>query len=429
MNRNPQPRSPLMLLLVPLLALAASVAPAQEEAQEDEGHKIGSVRLELEGWIAQPAGLEYVSATVADTTNDYTTRQVGPSFGTESEFRYRVHYDLPKKFGTFVGTYYVHGTETDSKLFSPGSFIYGAQLIDSPFVGVNDDGLADGFIAQTYTRLREERLDFVRPAFRSAHASGDWSIGWRRVSHARRHDVTYFPLVPDLPSLIPPVVDCEPNCPDLSPSSDIVSVKSDFRGRGPTAGLDVDFPVWQDKLMLEGGIAYSVLRGKTDASYGATEAFYVIDMQTESQILEPPFAEFAYFTDSSKSILCETRDQDSNGDGLPDCGAQPLPASDSIREIEARYGFLAESESTTSDVLEINLGFRWQALKWLEVTGGFRSARYTDVGLDLEPSAVLARDDPFRPEDQIGLRVDDVRQTRRSVTYEGFYVGVIVRVF
>jgi len=303
-------------------------------------------------------------------------------------------------------------------------------LTHSLWAGVNNDGLSDGFIADTYTKLRDTRLDFQRPAFRTSKMSADWFLGWRRVAHDRNHEATYYALVPDIPALIPPSVDCETGCPDLSPSPDFAQLSSSYEGRGPTAGLDVHLPLWRDKIMFEGGIAFTVMRGKTDASYRAINNLYVLDMQTESIILGPPYDEFAYFTDAAITQICATPDQDLDGDGVPDCGIAPLPASDSIREAQAGFGLETTSRSTTSDVFEINLGFSWQALKWLGVNLGFRSARYTGVGVELRPKvSTFVPNDDLPEEDVLVLNVEDVDEVDRSVTYEGFYFGLVFRIF
>ena len=89
------------------------------------------------------------------------------------------------------------------------------------------------------------------------------------------------------------------------------------------------------------------------------------------------------------------------------------------------YGLKSSSVETSSDVVDVYLGLRWRALKWLEVTGGFRNTRYTDVGVDLRPK--ISTDNMF--DDGIVINLEDVTRVNRSATYEGFYGGVIIRLY
>ena len=79
---------------------------------------------------------------------------------------------------------------------------------------------------------------------------------------------------------------------------------------------------------------------------------------------------------------------------------------------------MSDALSTTSLILETYLGVRWQVWSELELIGGFRNTRYTDVGVDLRPVVTSLSG---------GVNLQDVREVDRSVTYEGFYGAVAYR--
>jgi hypothetical protein len=79
-------------------------------------------------------------------------------------------------------------------------------------------------------------------------------------------------------------------------------------------------------------------------------------------------------------------------------------------------------QEATSQVLETYLGVRWKAWRGLEAFGGYRIARYTDVGADIRPNQITWTRDPSSR--AINAVVADVIRTSHSVNYEGFYAGV-----
>ena len=105
----------------------------------------------------------------------------------------------------------------------------------------------------------------------------------------------------------------------------------------------------------------------------------------------------------------------------------------SVFQVAAPVEVEALSVSSTSDVYDVHLGFRWRALKWLEPFAGLRQTHYSHVGLDLRPTAVSLTEGPNGVEFQLSgvqnIHVDAVAQIRKSVTYEGFYFGVTFRLY
>jgi hypothetical protein len=396
------------LVLVIAIAAFASIAVAQEEAPAEEtGSRLGNIYVSFESWVAQPTGLEYFSATVIDPTNPLATKNLEVPYSTNDEVRYQLDYALPSELGNIAVTLYKHKDERDLTLLSPSEFIYGEILAHPLFAGVDNDGLADGFSSATETKLRDMRFDFYRPAFRSPRVAANWFVGWRRVRHSRRFATDYFALVPDFPPLLPPGGYCpdtpENPCP-LNPIPDRTRIRSSFEGRGVTVGMDLEFPLWKNQVVLEGDVAVSVMRGKVDTEYASETSLYVYD---DFLVLGPPYDEF--------------------DDVIIDDQGQVIQILDSIAQYTLPVGLQADSLSTTSEVLEASLGFRWRTpVKRIEVYGGFRQAHYADAGIDLRPKNVTIT----VTEDGIIVRnIQDVDRTNHSVTYEGFYGGLRIRLY
>ncbi len=376
---------------------------AQEEAEAPaQSDSKGEVYLEAEVWVAQPTGTEYAPATQLDPDNPLQETILTISHGTEPEGRFRAGYTLPGDWGTIVVTYLKQEDDAELARATPGEFMFGEVSVNPLFAGFANDGLTDSFTTVTRTRLRDLRLDIYRPAFRGARVSGDWFVGWRRVTHIRQMSTLYRALLPDLPVFLPPTVPCPPNagCPNLAPIPDSGSIDSSFEGRGISAGLEVDFHLWQDKLWLETGVSLAVLRGEIKSDYNSTTSAYFVrvdidgDGTPESLIVNPLFYEdFDEFAS--------------------DVGQATLP-----------IGLEADAIATTSQVVDASVALRWRARRWLEAFVGFRDTRYTDVGVDLRAKVVAISIDDF------GFPVrnfEDVTEVDRSVTYEGFYGGIAFR--
>lgn len=400
--------APLVLPLA--IAAATSISVAQEEAPAEEtGSRLGNIYLNIESWVAQPTGLEYFPATLIDPSNPFDTTTLEVPHSTGNETRYQLDYALPSELGNIAFTVYKHTEDPGLTRLSPSEFIYGETAAHPLFAGVYNNGLADGFASATYTKLRDVRIDFYRPAFRSPRVAANWFVGWRRVRHSRNMAADYFALVPDFPPLLPPGGYCpDPPPPDapckLNPIADQTSIRSKFDGRGATVGMDLEFPLWKNKVVLEGDVALSVMRGKTDTQYTSETSLYVLD---DTVILGPPYDEF--------------------DDVLVDAQGVVTYLIDSIDQVTLPLGLRSEGLSTTSQVFDASLGFRWRTpLKRLEVYGGIRQSHYADVGVDLRPKNVTIS---VTEEGVILENIQDIDSTNRSVTYEGFYGGIRVRLY
>lgn len=414
-------RGPIALLATMMLA----VIPvwSQEEAGEDEGRARHKVSLAYDGWIMQPSGLDYTPATVSDPTVSVANQAVQTNFGTNRNDRLILGFQLPQNMGRVKLGYQAVGFNTRQEDYRPGDYVFGESLafgVPASYpgaAGVNDDSFADGYLYTTATTLREYVLAYERDAFRTQRVEGRWSIGWRNTRHRRNQEATYYAILSPLPPLLPPTANCPGagqvipgdsvvlDCP-LAPDPDTASVGSTYDGRGLMARLEVDIQLWRDKVYLETGAAYTVERGKLDADFVGTNQYYVctatsIDPATgegcvEGRIVTYPFDEINQL--------------------IPVPGGDPIRVSDSVSQLAFSAGTATQSQSASSDILDLNIGVRWRVLNWFEITGGFRSSRYGDVGLDLIPQNVS-----LSVSGAVGI--PDVKIKKTSVTYEGFFVG------
>jgi hypothetical protein len=421
MMQQSKVRVPVLLLAAALLT--ATPAWSQEEAGEEVESDVRSLSIDVAGWFPQPAGLDYSAATIADPVVGVSNELWRTDFGTETANRLGVGFVLPGNMGTLRGFYEAVTFETQQQDYRPGSYIFGQSLsfrvpqgeIGAP--GVNDDSFADGVLFSTATSLREWAISYERNAFRTQRVEGRWSIGWRGTRHRRNQDVNYYAILSPLPPLLPPGTDCfgtPEQVPDgtllnctLSPAPDSASLGSTYDGRGPMARIDVDVKLWRDKLILETGAAFTVQRGKLTADYLGTNNYYIctgdaVDPATgegctTGKIVTFPFSELSQVIE------------------LP--GGDTQVVGDFVTQQSLSAGTRTQSQSATSDILDLFLGVRWKALDWLDVHAGLRSSRYSDVGLDLVP-----KDVSVAVSGALGIPTVETKKT--SVTYEGFYAGL-----
>lgn len=385
------------------------VAPPQDTAPKPAAKDAGwgAIFIEIDDWIAQPAGLEYRAATLLHPEDPLGTSVVSVGQSTEPAFYIRGGFGLRNEIGDIVLTYYRHSEDRHLEALTPGSFLYGEINTSGFFAGVNLDGLADGFAADTRTRLRDFRADFYRSAFESKRTSGRWFVGYRDVSHDRQLAADYFAIAPNLPPIIPPAVSPRP---DLEPKADTSDVSSTFQGRGLEAGLDVQFKVWRDTVWFETGLGLAVLRGEMATSYTSVTHFYgFVENNEVVAVVLPPYELFN---------LCEI-------DGCP--------IVDSIAQIATPVGIQDASQSEDANVIETDLALHFKFWKTAEFVAGFRSISYTNVGQELRPGEVeletsLVIDDfGLDGSPILRLNAQTLERTAHSVDYEGFYFGLAIR--
>jgi hypothetical protein len=382
--------APVLFLV---LAAPTSMVLGQEEAPAEEtGNRFGNIYFDIGTWVPQPVGLHYSSASQVDTNTSFGAQSnLELPHSTNSKTLYGLEYRMPSDYGRFVVTLFKHEDFSDLSAYRPADFIYGESLAHNAFPGVYNNSMADGIAA-------------------------DWFVGWRRVEHERALAAEYFALVPDLPPILPPA--CTLPCPDLSPWSDTAVTTSDFDGRGITAGIELEFPLWKNELVFEGRASITVLRGKLSATYEGTNSYYILDNGVGIE---------GYETDQ---ILCLTPDTCQDDYELFDlvfiADNQVVYVSDRIDQNEAKFAVGSKNDSHTSQLVDLYLGFRWRTpLKRLEVFAGFRQAHYDDVAVELRPTVNITSVD----EGQVTVGLGQLNPQQGSVTYEGFLGGVTVRLY
>lgn len=421
------------LALLATLLLAVTPVWSQEEAAEAEAQPEKRLEFLIEGWVVQPAGAGYFPATEADPAVSVANEQIETKFGTSRTDRYGIGYTLPGNMGKLVGGYQSVGFDTSDQRTEPGSYVFGESLaytvpqgqIGGP--GVADDGLADGFLYNTSTTLREYYIGYERRAFRTQRVEGRWSLGWRRSKQRRRQDINYYSIVSPLPPLLPPTGDCtdvsepdgpiELSCP-LSPRTDTASLASTFDGRGPMLRLDVDFNLWRDKLLLETAAGFTIQRGKMDADYDGSNSYYQCTSDA-FEIVPDPVTGLPVVRGCIAGALVQAPWSELN-QLIDNPGGDPIQVSESVGQFSLPVGIQSQSESISSEIIDLSIGLRWKVTRWFDLSAGFRSSSHSDVGLDIVPQQVSVTAGGV-----VGL--PQVKTTRRTITYEGFFVGLVFK--
>jgi hypothetical protein len=373
----------------PVPEAQAEPPPVQEEAAKPVTEPADRLRFraDFSNWVALPAGLEFEPVSVSDPNDPFGTTIDDMNFGTESSARYGLEVAFPNGHGGIRATWWTTDSSVETTEALPGSFLFGEILAFPVNAGFGNDGLADGYSAIAETYLRELRVDYIRPAFDSTRVQGRWFVGYRQVSHHRVINADYFAFEPLLPPLFPPLL---PNPrPDLDPLEDSAVVSSKFDGRGVEGGLEVFVPlIGRNRLRLEGGFTVAALRGDVDSAYRSSNAFYVLtDALGNRTLLNPPY------------------------DNFPDILTSPPPTPTITQEILA-IGVETQGRSASASVIEAELGLRWRFWKTFELFGGYRSARYDGVGVDIQVAVPS------------GTNFQGVTEEGRSVYYEGFFFGL-----
>jgi hypothetical protein len=373
--------------------LAAPTVLAQDDdggapAGEPEIEGLGRIFVELSGWLAQPAGAD-VTVTVRQDLNTGLNNAVeAVPFGAESRMRYRAGYEFRDNLGKIVGTWFATQHEGIQKELTPSVFQFATTNVFPEFPGVFDDGLADGYISSYGLTTRDFRLTYYRDFQRAKRVKARWFAGYRRMSHTRSVDTSYYALAANLPPFLQPI--SGPNSA-LEPAADRGQSRSELSVRGIEVGLEVDLPIWRDRVWIETGLSVSAMRGKVDTDYESRTHFY------------------AYPDGDGNLVYVDPNDSGS----FDDPEIVPL-----LRQEKADVAVRGNSVATGSGAIEGFLGFRYRAWRNLEVFGGFRSQYFDTVAEDIVPTAATRSDDGRR------YSVTAVERLSRSLTYEGYYLGM-----
>jgi len=391
-----------------VLALSAFSAPlwAQESDEDEDSDRRGTFILEASAWSTQPAGLDFFPASQIDRNNPFNTSILRPQTETQPNVYARLGYQFRGDAGKVIATWF--STTVDELSVSgsqPGNFVFGELVAHPIFAGVDLDGLADSFDSAMSTELSDFRLDYSRSAVDTSRVKADWFVGYRRVISKFEMGATYNALVPHFPPFLPPLSGS--SFDNLTPQTDLAATQSEYRGRGLTGGMDFLVPLWKDRINLEAGFNLAVLRGKSTTSYQSTTHYYVlVEPGGQETLLGPPYDEF--------------------GQTFPDpVTGLPRPVAENVDQRSLQLGLSNQSISTDSDVLETYLGLRGRVLDWLEVFIGWRNIHYNNIGMDVRPKVTTAAAGVILEDGRLlGVNIQNVDQQSKSVTYEGFYLGL-----
>lgn len=395
----------LLLLLVPSISLAQD-----EDAEQEDRDAEGTLFAEAAVWIAKPNGLGFVAASRVDPGNPFVSTPLAPSYGTETDIRWRVGYSFGNA-GRIVGTWFGQSTEYEQFESTPGNFSFGETQASPIFAGYQNDGLADAFQAQSSASTRDLRLDYYRTFADTDRVHADWFVGLRRVQHNRNQLTSYAALVPDLPPLGPPL--CDP-CPDVEPVPDTVRNESKFTGRGVNAGVDVEFPFWGGNLILESGFSAAALLADVDTQYFSQTSYYnYVNPSGQLVILDP--AGYADAFGGTRPVP---------GGGTPNSNV------DFVTRASFATGISEINSSKGTFVLDGYIGLRSNVWRKMELFIGYRSAHYSDVGAETRPVVFTAGSGLTLDQNSgavIGLNGQTAESNSFSVTQEGTYMGMAYR--
>lgn len=299
----------------------------------------------------------------------------------------RFGWRLPGEWGEIQATYWSQRIDETFVETTPGDFDYGITEVIDFAPGIADDGFADGIGAETGIKTREIRFDWRFPLVERPRSRLTGFAGYRELRHDRFKDVTYTALDPGFPSLIRPDGSFAGN---LVPVPDRAQSVSRFSGRGLEVGVDLVVPILGDRVQLEAGGAWALLRGDAEASYTSLNSLYLFD---DGQIVRA-----LTFTE-----LIDTLN---------------TPADfDKVRQQSFLFSLVDDNRSANVNAFDVYLGIRARVWKGFEIAAGFRSIRYDDVVLDLRPGT------PSLSPSGVYVFTSH-EEVHRSIGFEGFH-GVV----
>ncbi|HEX6851215.1 MAG TPA: hypothetical protein VF139_07380 [Candidatus Polarisedimenticolaceae bacterium] len=380
-----------LLLLSPALAQdEPSSGSAEADAASLEVKRPYKLWAQWEQWYVQPIGLEMNIVTEIDpfaTSALYRGRTLPTPFGTDGATRWRGGVTLPNDAGEAVLTYWATQNRFERTEARPGQFVFGTNLAYPAFAGILDDSLADGYAALVDVGTRDLRIEYQRAVVTSPRIQAIWSVGGRWVDAHLTTEASYQALAAPIPAFYDPPANVE--LAQVLPIPDRVRMDSRFSGRGLSTGLEARMPFFKDRFTVEASVNVSVLRGDKESNYNSITSAYIWNSDNGLIYLD-------------KDLLL---DPTITGD-----------AAILQRIFQSEFPVYASDPGSSGSafVYEAGLGFRARVWKTLEVTGGFRTARYDDILDELRPADLTV----------VGtVVVPGIQRSSRSLTYEGFYFG------
>jgi len=358
----------------------AAKAPAKPRESDPELHRWGGWTLALSAWNPSLIGAE---EEVALTTSNGV---LSPLFqGADARIRetMRATYHLPKDNGSIMAQYEGMYNDDTLQYFTPGQFGIVESRAYPQYLGVFDDGTADGVESHALRKTRDFRLEYQRQAFDTKWARATWGAGYRELSQQRSVGITYHAIVPNLPPTIPPAVPGSADPLRLAPLPDGVTQDASFTGHGLGASFDVEFPVHRI-VSIVSGISVGLVRGKSKNAFTSTSSYYARTNDPDTPLT---FEELS-------DILANGTEEEIQG----------------VDQISVTTSLSTTSESELAESYDIYVGVQVLAYKGLRVFATLRDVSYRHVGEYVVP----------RPD-------GTTETTSLDAGYEGYTVGLSYR--
>ncbi|HJQ98465.1 MAG TPA: hypothetical protein VJ826_09130 [Candidatus Polarisedimenticolaceae bacterium] len=323
-------------------------------------HRWGGLTIAVDAWGPELANENY-DVAVFSSPGQYPRVLSMPS-DASTRLHWKVWYHLPKDFGSLRFEYDSMRDESDLQVFDTGNFAYFELLTVPGFSGLSDDGLVDGFSAESTTKTREMRIEYERVVFDSPRSRGAFHVGYRNVDHSRELEATYYSLLPAFPPFLPPNFPENYNPLPLFPNPDFARETSDFSGHGLGGGLDVEFKL-HPRVSIVTGLTIGVVRGAIDTTYQSLTNFYFLRVGEQIFLID--------FQDVVDII---------NSDGPNNSPTDFVGQSASVRAAALK------DRSRLAYELDISLGAQFKIWRSLNATLGLRELAYVDVGASARPS-------------------------------------------
>jgi hypothetical protein len=280
----------------------------------------------------------------------------------------RVAYHMPKNWGSIFANYDSMRHDDTMQVSTPGEFNFGETLPYPQYLGVFDDGLADGVASRGVRKTSEFRLEYQRKAFETKWVRGWWSAGYRELSHERVLDASYFAIVPNLPPVIPPLVEPSFDPATLVPQPDMVTQLSQYTGHGLGAALDVEFPVHK-RVSIVSGVSLGVVRGRIVSRFESISSAYFLGSSTVPMTRDELFAVMDALPPPPENP----------GDPLP-------PTVLDIHQNTFSQSLSTSADSQTTQSYDIYLGVSVIVYRGLRVFVTLRDVAYGDLGRYIVPA-------------------------------------------
>jgi len=356
-------------------------------------HRWGGITIAVDVWGPELSNHDDAVAIFNDPAL-VSTRVIEMPADAKTREHWKAWYHLPKDMGSIRIEYDSMRHEGVAEVLDPGNFAYGELLAFPLFAGLQDDGLADGFAAESLVKTREFRIEYERVAIDTPKVRGSFHFGYRTMDNARSREATYYALLPAFPPFLPPIFDETFNPTPLFPIPDHTQMTSDFTGSGLGGGFDIEYKLFP-RVSLKGSLSAGVLRGHIDTRYQASTTTYFFN--------DPDQGIFNLTFDDVLFLLSFGQD-----------------AAEAIFQDGGTITAGLRNRSRLAYELDVSMAVEFKIWRSLNASAGLRELAYIDVASDVTPGTPV-----IQPNGNINFQT--VNEVDKSVGYEGFFFGLSYR--